>query len=106
MSPGISENAETPQIGEDALKDFWDPGFGELSIHEVWAKARQAGVPPCVLAALDIALWDWYGKKYKQPLYRIFGTVQKDGGDISDHRYQSAGSSKGTRAGNTGSNGK
>lgn len=77
MSPGISEKAETPQIGEDALKEFWDPAFGELSIHEVWAKARQADVPPCALAALDVALWDWIGKKCDQPLYRIFGLSKK-----------------------------
>jgi L-alanine-DL-glutamate epimerase-like enolase superfamily enzyme len=77
MSPGISENAATPQIGEDALKAFWNPDFGALSIHEIWAKARQAGVPPCALAALDIALWDWFGKKCGQPLHRIFGLSKK-----------------------------
>ena len=77
MSPGISEKAETPQIGEDALKEFWQPDFGELSIHEVWAKARQAKVPACAQAALDIALWDWFGKKCGQPLYRIFGLSKK-----------------------------
>ncbi|NOX98881.1 MAG: dipeptide epimerase [Verrucomicrobia bacterium] len=77
MSPGISEKASTPQIGEDALKEFWQPAYGQLSIHEVWDKARRADVPSCALAALDIALWDWFGKKCNQPLYRIFGLSKK-----------------------------
>ena len=73
MSPGISEDAQTPQIGEDALKEFWHPSYGELSIYKVWHKAHQAGVRACALAALDVALWDWFGKKCGQPLYKIFG---------------------------------
>ncbi|MFK5923935.1 MAG: dipeptide epimerase [Verrucomicrobiota bacterium] len=77
MSPGISEKASTPQIGEDVLKEFWQPAYGKLSIHEVWNKARQAGVAPCALAALDVALWDWFGKKCGQPLYRVFGLSKK-----------------------------
>lgn len=77
MSPGISEKAESPQAGQDALVDFWKPDFGKLSIHEIWTKARQVDVPPCALAALDVALWDWFGKKCGQPLYRVFGLSKK-----------------------------
>ena len=77
MSPGISEKAEIPQIGEDALKEFWNPSFGDLSIHEVWDKAYQAGMPACALAALDVARWDWFGKKCGQPLHQLFGLSKK-----------------------------
>jgi len=73
MAPGGSEGAATPQAGEDALREFWHPGRGAHSIHQIWRDARDAEVPVCALAALDTALWDWFGKRCGQPLYRVFG---------------------------------
>jgi len=77
MSPGSSEGASTPQVGEDSLRAFWSPEMGKKSIHEIWQTAREANVPSCAHAALDMALWDWFGKKCGQSLYRIFGLSKK-----------------------------
>ncbi len=77
MSPGGSEGAATSDAGENALRDFWNPAMGKDSIYQIWQNGREANVPACAQAALDMALWDWYGKKCGQPLYRIFGLSQK-----------------------------
>ena len=77
MSPGSSEGAATPKIGEDSLRSFWSPEMGNDSIHEIWQNGREANLASCAQAALDMALWDWYGKKCEQPLYRLFGLSNK-----------------------------
>jgi L-alanine-DL-glutamate epimerase-like enolase superfamily enzyme len=58
------------------LMGFWRESMGELSIAEVWSRARQAGVRPRALAALDVALWDRFGKVCGQPLWRLFGLAR------------------------------
>jgi muconate cycloisomerase len=43
------------------------------SIHATWAAMRAAGVAPCAMAALDVALWDLRAKQGGLPLYRLLG---------------------------------
>ena len=72
---GIGELASTTtEQGENC-----DTGLAELepfvatlpdspSIAQVWSEARARGIRPRALAALDIALWDAFGKACTQPL--------------------------------------
>ena len=73
MSPGSSEGAETPEAGQQALEAFLAQNLDGLSIHEVYDAARSQNVPPCALAALDMALWDWQAKKAGMPLHALLG---------------------------------
>ncbi len=73
MSPGETEGAATPEAGQEALTQFLDQDLGDLSIHEIYDLACAQNVPPCALAALDIALWDWLAKKAGLPLFCLLG---------------------------------
>jgi len=64
------ENCDT---GIAQLQSFWTESMGALSISEIWQRAHEAGVRPRALAALDVALWDRFGKLCGQPLWRVFG---------------------------------
>lgn len=72
-SPG-GENCDT---GMEELKRLEEAGIEGLSITEIWAKAREVGVRPRALAALDVALWDRFGKCCGQPLWRLFGLPRR-----------------------------
>ena len=69
----ITPDGETAATGESELTALAESGLDGLAISEAWAKAREHGVRPRALAALDVALWDRFGKVCGQPLYRVFG---------------------------------
>ena len=44
-----------------------------LSLHEIYQRAKELNVPACAIAGMDIALWDWFGKKYKCSVKNLLG---------------------------------
>lgn len=73
MAPGKMKGADTPEAAEKTLTDFINTGIDHLSIHEIYDKGIDYGVPACALAALDIAMWDLRAKQANLPLYRLLG---------------------------------
>jgi len=74
MAPGDSEGAGSPAEGERQLRAFLaDDGLDAGSIHATWAAMRAAGVAPCAMAALDMALWDLRARQAGLPLHRLLG---------------------------------
>jgi len=77
MSPGKNEGADTPQAARSSLQSFIaDNNLDDLSVAAIYDLAREQDVPACALTALDIALWDWLGKKSGQPLYQLLGIAK------------------------------
>lgn len=77
MAPGSTEGADTPKKGEKMLADFCASEKSSNSIQENYDNAIEAGVAPCVVAALDMALWDLRAKQAGLPLYKLLGLSRK-----------------------------
>ena len=73
LSPGKTEGADSVDAARTYLEDFGQQDLDGLSISETWDLAREQGVPLCAMAGLDIALWDWLGKKAQLPLHQLLG---------------------------------
>ena len=73
LSPGKTEGSGTAKLARDCLETFLEGLKEDLAIHEISQFAREQQLPLCALAGLDIALWDWLGKKACLPLHRLLG---------------------------------
>ena len=72
-APGKTEGASSAIQVEESLVKLIEEGIEGLSIYEVYQKGKELKIPPCALAALDIALWDLKAKKANLQLNDLLG---------------------------------
>ena len=72
-APGKTEGASNADEVEKWLLKLTNTGIDSLSIYEIFQRSKELNIPPCVHAAIDIALWDWKAKKAGLPLNNLLG---------------------------------
>ena len=73
MAPGSSEGVASATEAQTLIEGFCQQDLTNLSVRKVHALAIEQQLPPCALAALDIAQWDWLAKQANLPLYQLLG---------------------------------
>ena len=69
----------------DVLKAAFAAKKGWLEKATAWERVaidlrlREEGVPSALIAAVNLALWDWLGKRLGQPVWRLLGLAAADG---------------------------
>ncbi len=76
MAPGSTQQDDNPEKGQAALTEFAATGIEDLSVREVYDRGRAVGLPGCVQAALDVALWDQLAKSANLPLHKMLGIAK------------------------------
>jgi len=72
-APGTAAEADFAESATRQLRSIVDLGLDGIAIADVDRRMRDAGVDPAAAAALEMALWDLFGKQCRQPLHRLFG---------------------------------
>jgi len=75
LSPATS-SSWTGERGRVQLEAFTNELPENLAIAETWDRMKEMGIDPPAMAAVDVALWDLFGKRCGQPLYRVFGLAK------------------------------
>lgn len=74
-TPAVEHLRQTPEVLRAGLEQAL-PLMADLNPwqEQEWrARWRQAEIPSGIRAAMDMALWDWRGKKLGIPLWRLWG---------------------------------
>ncbi len=73
LSPATGKNWSAER-GEVQLSAFINQvELQRFSTWEIWQMMKDREIDPPAMAALDMALWDLFGKRAGQPLYKVFG---------------------------------
>jgi muconate cycloisomerase len=77
LSPATGKDW-TAERGQTQLSALFPHGVDtNMAILDVWRQMNEAQIDPPAMAALDMALWDLFGKRCGMPLYKVFGFPQK-----------------------------
>lgn len=72
-APGTTSDADFAEYATQQLRQVAGSGLLDVAISDLDQYMRQANVEPAAAAALEMAIWDLFGKVCDQPLHRLFG---------------------------------